>query len=97
MISKVFSVIDIKADAYGPPWTAPTVGMAVRHFSDACNDSRSHFSRHPGDYKLVCLGSFDDSNGSFSSEGSQSVGFGTDFVRRQVGADSLQAVPDAEA
>ena len=53
MIQKMFSVIDIKVDAYGLPWAAPSVGAAVRHFSDAVNDGRTQMSRHPSDFKLV--------------------------------------------
>lgn len=97
MILKVFSIIDIKADAYGTPWFAPTVGMAVRNFSDAINDARTGFSRHPSDYKLVCLGSFDDNSGRFFDDGAQSIGFGSDFVTRPGGTLSAVGAPDAEA
>ncbi len=57
---KIFSVFDVKAGAYLPPFCFPQTPMAVRVFSDMCNSDESAFGLHPGDYTLFEVGVFDD-------------------------------------
>ncbi|AXH77656.1 MAG: nonstructural protein [Microviridae sp.] len=80
MKMKMFSVFDIKAEAFMVPWFMPAQGQAVRAFSDLVEDRNSMVGKHPGDYKLVYIGEFDDSNGEFFPGGLISLGFGTDYV-----------------
>lgn len=63
MITKVFSVFDSKAQAYGVPFFAVNEGLAVRSFTDLVNDSRSTVNRYPDDFILYHVGQFDDSDG----------------------------------
>ncbi|QXP07884.1 MAG: nonstructural protein [Arizlama microvirus] len=64
---KIFAIFDIKANAYLQPFFLPTNGMAIRSFETACNDNTTQFNRHPMDYTLFELGSFDDSSGALNS------------------------------
>lgn len=80
MKMKMFSVYDIKAEAFMVPWFMPAQGQAVRAFSDLVQDKNSMVGKHPGDYKLVLIGEFDDGNGEFVPGGLISLGFGTDYV-----------------
>lgn len=59
----VMSVFDEKATVYGTPIFVPNRGVAVRSFSDAVQESGSQFAKHAGDYKLYCLGEFDNVSG----------------------------------
>ncbi len=61
MKHEMFSVFDVKAQAYLPPFVLPSEGMAVRIFGDCVNSSDHQFGKHPGDYTLFRIGSFDDS------------------------------------
>ncbi len=61
MKHKMFSIFDVKAQAYLPPFCLHETAMAVRSFSDCVNSGDHAFGRHPGDYTLFELGSFDDS------------------------------------
>ncbi len=61
MKHKMFSVFDEMARCYLPPFCLPETGMAVRIFSDCVNSNDHQFGKHPGDYTLFELGSFDDS------------------------------------
>ncbi len=61
MKHRIFSIFDVKAQAYLPPFCLGETGMAVRVFSDCVNSSDHQFGKHPGDYTLFELGSFDDS------------------------------------
>ncbi|QCS36309.1 nonstructural protein [Capybara microvirus Cap1_SP_228] len=59
----VFSVHDTKVGAYANPFFVRTRGEAVRSFSDACQDDSLPFKRHPGDYVLYLVGSWDETSG----------------------------------
>lgn len=67
MILKVYSVFDSAANAYLQPFFAPTDGLAIRSFMDACNDASHQFHKHGLDYSLYLLGDFDDHLGTFSA------------------------------
>lgn len=61
MIIRCYSVYDRKAQVFHAPYYAPTDGAAVRTFSDAVADPNSMLGRHPNDYVLYFVGTFDDS------------------------------------
>lgn len=65
MILSVVSVYDSAAGAYNRPFYVPSTGLAVRSFRDEVNRNAEDNSmfRHPGDYTLELLGTFDDSSG----------------------------------
>lgn len=80
MILKVFSVLDTKADAFQTPFFMPSTGQAVRAFKDLSNDGQSLVSRHPGDFVLCCIGTFDDVTARLVSyDQVEKLGFGTDY------------------
>jgi len=60
MIVKMFTVYDSKAELYLPPFYNQTTGQAVRAFGDTCNQKDHPFNKHPEDYTLFELGTFDD-------------------------------------
>lgn len=63
MRHRAFSVFDVKAQAYLPPFFMPEQGQAHRVFSDMVNKEGHAFCDHPEDYTLFYLGDFDDSRG----------------------------------
>lgn len=67
MILKAYSIFDNKALQYHPPFFASTHGAATRMLADLVIDKNSNIGRHPGDYVLYCIGSYDDHNGQFAS------------------------------
>jgi len=62
------SVKDRAADAYGRPMFVPSVGVAIRSFSDEINrqDADNQLYNHPDDFDLYELGEFDDNSGKFA-------------------------------
>lgn len=68
MISKICSIYDGKADAFTQPMFFQSTGQAVRSFSDAVNDGESNFSKHPEDYTLFVLGTWDERTASIVLE-----------------------------
>lgn len=62
----IFMVYDTKGEAFLPPFFLPTRGMAMRAFSDACNDKNHNFGAHPEDYTLFNVGTWDVQSGAFA-------------------------------
>lgn len=57
------AVLDVKVAAFSPPMFVRSKAEAIRSFLDATSDPNIAISKHPGDYQLFCLGSFDDQTG----------------------------------
>lgn len=58
-----YCVYDRKALVYNAPFFAVSDGSAARSFSDLANDLSTTVGRHPMDYVLFRVGSFDDAAG----------------------------------
>lgn len=63
----VFAVYDEKAQAYGMPITHPTVNVAIRSFTSACQNPESFLSKFASDYALYHIGTYDEFTGSLVS------------------------------
>lgn len=84
MVLKAYSIFDVKADSYNAPFFKSTHGQALRDFVDLVNNPETVVSRHPEDFKLCCIGSFDDSTGQvWPNERPESLGFATEYIRRK--------------
>lgn len=62
MILHIYSVYDSKAKAFLPPFFMHNDALAKRIFGDCASDPKHQFNKHPEDYSLFCLGSWDDQN-----------------------------------
>jgi hypothetical protein len=64
----ICTVKDRAADAYGRPMFVPSVGVAIRSFSDEINrnNADNQLFNHPDDFDLYELGEFDDNSGLFA-------------------------------
>jgi len=67
MILEIVSIYDQAIGAYSRPVFVQSTGVAIRSFSDEVNreDQNNEMKRHPADFSLFHLGSFDDSTGLF--------------------------------
>lgn len=76
----VLAIRDLKADAYMTPFFAHNVGAAVRDFGDQVKDQKSGvLNRHPEDFELVSLGSYDDQTGLFETGVPKQVALGSSY------------------
>lgn len=66
MILCIFSVYDLKAQVHSQPFFAVNSAVAVRNFETAVNDQSTVFSKHPSDFVLYQVGTFDDDVGDVS-------------------------------
>lgn len=69
MIYQLVSVYDKATGAHGRPIFVATTGQAIRSFQDEINRPApdNEMNRHPDDFRLYHLGTFDDSTGQFTN------------------------------
>lgn len=85
MISKVFAIRDNKAEAYLQPFMFANQGEAIRAFSDAIQDGKSMFSKHPEDFVLFYIADYDDSKGLYIPKTPiQSLGVAVEYMNKQL-------------
>lgn len=89
MILNLFAIRDDKANAYLAPFAMPTQGQALRAFSDLTNDSQSTIYKHPEDYRLYLLGTFDDDTGTLN----QTAGDHPRYLATASDFTSIKATP----
>lgn len=65
MITKVFSLYDSKAKAFGPPAHISTVGLAIRGLQNAVEAREGDLGKHPEDFVLYEIAEWDDNTGEF--------------------------------
>lgn len=81
MLFGIYTVYDVKARAYLPPFNLPEDGMARRTFGDCCNDKNHQFGAHPEDYTLFKLGEWDSVNAKYVlKEAPESLGVGIEYL-----------------
>lgn len=76
----ILTVRDIVADVFGQPFYALSIGGAVRGFADAINGQDANLSKHPADYELFRLGTYDDNSAEFDIGRLERVAVGRDLV-----------------
>lgn len=63
-----YSIYDNKSLRYHAPFFMNTDGEAVRALTDLANDPNTTIGKHPGDYVLYYIGTYDDNSGQLHSE-----------------------------
>lgn len=86
MILYVFSTRDRAADVFSQPFFSPTKGTAIRSFSDEINrvDVNNMLNKHPDDFDLYYLGTYDDNTGLFDVERPSQVAVGKDLLLKSM-------------
>lgn len=59
----LYAINDEKAQAFFNPFVARTSGESHRSFGDSINDPQGNLGKHPSDFALYQIGTFDPSNG----------------------------------
>lgn len=63
MLLHAYTLHDVKACTYSPPFFMANDALAKRALSDLVQDSNTQPGRHPSDFKLYKVGYFDDQKG----------------------------------
>lgn len=75
------SIYDTKAEVYTAPMQFQSAAQALRSFTDAVNNKQSDFGKHPEDYVLLEIGSWDERSGEIEPCVPTSLGVGINFVK----------------
>jgi hypothetical protein len=59
---ELYTIYDSKEEIYYQPFFLLNDAVALRQFGDMANEETSKISKHPGDYTLWHLGSYEDSS-----------------------------------
>lgn len=87
MKHKIFTIFDVKAGAYLPPFFMHAEGMAIRAFTDCIRAPDHQFNKHPQDYTLFHIGEFSDQDALVVHYPPVSLGNGIEFVDLAATAD----------
>lgn len=61
------AIRDSAVDAFTRPFPVNHIGQAMRGFTDEVNRTDSEMNKHPSDYELFELGTFDEETGKFEN------------------------------
>ena len=64
----VYSLLDVAVGSFNAPFYAPNDRVAMRICSDVAEDSETLIGKHPEDFELHLLGTFDDQDGAFTND-----------------------------
>lgn len=64
----MYSIFDTASGVYERPFCFQSDGQASRAFSDIANDPEHPIGKHPEDYSLVRIGTYDDNKGRLVPE-----------------------------
>lgn len=82
MLIRIYSVHDVKAETYSQPFFAGQDGQATRQFSDLINDDKHPFGKHPHDYTIFFIGTFDDQTAETTQITPISLGNGVEYINQ---------------
>ena len=78
----VYSIFDVAAGVYQRPFFCQADGEAMRAFGDLCMDAEHPVGKHPHDYSLFRIGTYDDNKGALVGEAPECMANGLEMVAR---------------
>lgn len=90
----VYSIYDTAVGAYMRPFFLQSDGQAQRMFKDLVQDKEHDVGKHPEDYSLVRIGSYNDQKGKLEPEDVEALVTGLEMVAasREVSRANLELV-----
>ena len=83
MKQHVFAVYDSKAEIFHNPIFFKAKGEALRSFADEVNREGSNMNKHPADYTMFLIGTYDVELGHLESNSTPvSMGLAHDFLEQ---------------
>ena len=79
MISHVYAVFDRASGVYDRPFPALTDQAAIRSFGDVVMDTSHPIGKHPGDFTLMRVGSWNDNTGKLEGSVPEKIINGLEF------------------
>jgi len=78
----VFAIYDSKAKYYKHPFLMKSKGEVLRGFIDLANDEKTEIGKHPEDFVLFYIGTFDEVSGRYEMlDAKESLGTAIEFKK----------------
>ena len=78
----VYAIFDRASGVYDRPFPAISDKAAERSFGDLVADSNTTVGRHPDDFTLFRIGSYNDNNGKLEGEVPEKIANGAELYAR---------------
>jgi len=75
-----YTIYDVASGVYMRPFFSQADGQAVRGFKDIATDADHEVGKHPEDYTLYRIGSFNDTTGKMQGEELEKLTTGLECV-----------------
>lgn len=76
----VYTIYDVASGAYMRPFFLQSDGQAMRAFTDIATDAEHDVGKHPEDYTLYRIGTYDDNKGQLIPEDPESLATALEVV-----------------
>lgn len=73
MLHQVIVIFDTKALVYSKPLYFPSLAAAIRSFEDAVNTDTSDYAKHPEDYIMFHIGTYEDLDATIALQPSTEI------------------------
>lgn len=80
---RIYTVYDTKAEHYGNPVFVRTDAEARRSFEGVVHDKTTEIGRHPEDFILYRIGTWDAENGRITPEAGTCIAKAIEFIKEQ--------------
>jgi len=80
---KIFAIYDYKLVAYNRPFFLQSEGVAIRAFQDEINNKESELSKHPSDYDLYMIGTWEEYSGMITPQEPVLIATGLSLIYRE--------------
>lgn len=87
MIQRAYSLLDSKAQLFNTPFFAVNDATAVRIVADTASDLATLVGRHPEDFVLYHVGTWNDANGFFEPGVPENLGTVVNFLPKRSQSD----------
>lgn len=89
----VYTIYDVATGAYMRPFFQQADGQALRSFSDIALDADHEIGKHPADYTLYRIGSFNDTTGKLEGENLEKLATALECISnaQRVDTDQIDA------
>lgn len=77
---EMFTIYDTKVLVFSAPFFAANIGTAIRIVQDTLRDRDTALARHPNDFVLYCLGSFNSQTGELTPRKPENLGVIATFL-----------------
>jgi len=75
-----YTIYDVASGVYMRPFFSQADGQAVRGFKDIATDADHEVGKHPEDYTLYRIGTFNDTTGKIAGEDLEKLATGLECV-----------------